>query len=337
MLALLFTMGVPKLIGLLLNSDIELWADTDETFSRFFQECLGAPDLCALVKHSDDAATLEAMVYEKFEELKFRPVASDEGVLIDSSFLQTFIRPSLYRPVRWTLLAGALDGLLSGNLTQTLEFAGLILTDGGNAQNGNGVTDAPYGIHCSDKNMRRDSLDELLPGMHSQWETSRILGDFTVYLSTSCAQWQIEPKERYEAGFHNIKTKNPLLVIGNTLDPATPIRSAFNISAGFEDSVVLTQNGYGVSPCALPQANVARLTIDEQHCSSSQPSICTSRAIQQYFKDGTLPEPDTVCEVDVPTFIDVPFMKQWYDLLPELGYQPEPPTNSTRRAAALTI
>ena len=63
-------------------------------------------------------------------------------------------------------------------------------------------------------------------------------------------------QERYEAGFNHIKTRNPLFVIGNTLDPATSIRAAFNISAGFEDSVVLTQDGYGVShhlsPSSIP-------------------------------------------------------------------------------------
>ena len=199
------------------------------------------------MKHSDDAATLESIFWEKFEELKLRPVASDEGVLIDSTFLQAFIRPSLYRSVRWTMLAGALDGLLSGNLTQTLEFAAMIFADGGEAHNGEGQTDAPYGIHCADKNVRADNLDDVLPQIHSQWKASRIMGDFTSYLYTACAQWKIEPKERYEAGFDNIKTKNPLLVIGNSFDPATPLRSAFNISAGFEDSVVLTQDGYGVS------------------------------------------------------------------------------------------
>ena len=236
---------ITELTDILTSSDIEIWADTDATFSRFFQECVDAPELCPLVKYSDDAATLETMIYDKLEELKFRPVAY-EGAIVDYSLVQSFIRPSLYRPVRWTLLAAALDGLLSGNLTQALESAGAILLDGGDAHSSNVETDSAYGIHCSDKSVRTDNLDELLPQMHRQWKASRSLGDFTSYLSVSCAQWKLEPRERYEAGFNHIKTKNPLLVIGNTLDPATSIRAAFNISAGFEDSVVLTQDGYGV-------------------------------------------------------------------------------------------
>ena len=244
-----------KLTDIPTYSDIEIWADTDATFSRFFEECVGAPELCPLVQYSDDAATLEAMIYDKLEELKFRPVAY-EGAIVDYSLVQSFIRPSLYRPVRWTLLAGALDGLLSGNLTQALEFAAAILTDGGDAHSSNVETDSAYGIHCSDKKVRTDNLDEILPQMHKQWEASKSLGDFTSYLSTSCAQWKLEPRERYEAGFNHIKTRNPLFVIGNTLDPATSIRAAFNISAGFEDSVVLTQDGYGVShhlsPSSIP-------------------------------------------------------------------------------------
>lgn len=179
--------------------------------------------------------------------MKFRPIAAG-GATISSTLLKSIIRPSLYRPGRWTLLGGALDSLLSGDYTQFYSYAAAILADGGEAHNGGVETDAPFGIHCSDKNFRRDNLDDFLPELHKQWGQSKVLGDFTTFLASSCAQWDIEPKERYEGGFSSIKTRKPLLVIGNTFDPATSIKSAFNISAGFEDSVVLTQDGYGVSP-----------------------------------------------------------------------------------------
>lgn len=239
-----------KLTIILIYSDIEAWADTDGTFSEFFKECVKSPELCPLAQHSDSAAALEETIYNKLEELKFRPIPAG-GAVIDSTLLQSVIRPSLYRPGRWTLLGGALHSLLSGDYMDFYSYAAAILADGGEAHNGGVATDAPFGIHCSDKNFRRDNLDDFLPELHKQWDQSKVLGDFTTFLASSCAQWDIEPKERYEGGFCGIKTRKPLLVVGNTFDPATSIKSAFNISAGFEDSVVLTQDGYGVSPCSF--------------------------------------------------------------------------------------
>jgi len=48
-------------------------------------------------------------------------------------------------------------------------------------------------------------------------------------------------------GDFRVKTKNPVLLIGSTYDPVTPIASAHNVSAGFEGSVVLERGGFGVS------------------------------------------------------------------------------------------
>lgn len=67
-----------------------------------------------------------------------------------------------------------------------------------------------------------------------------------VFLYATCAQWKIEPKERYTGDF-NVKTKHPVLFIGNTNDGLTPLVSAKNVSSTFEGSVVLTVDGYGVS------------------------------------------------------------------------------------------
>lgn len=51
-----------------------------------------------------------------------------------------------------------------------------------------------------------------------------------------------------------------------------------------------------------------------QHGSSAQTSVCTTKAIHDYFVSGKLPEPGTVCEPDLPFFdLDV----KWSDVIPE--------------------
>ncbi|KIP05919.1 hypothetical protein PHLGIDRAFT_73444, partial [Phlebiopsis gigantea 11061_1 CR5-6] len=78
-------------------------------------------------------------------------------------------------------------------------------------------------------------------------------------------------------------TSSPILLIGNTLDPVTPIAGARNMSSGFAGSVMLQQNSTG-------------------HSTLSGFSTCTALAIHAYFANGTLPAPDTVCQPDTAIF-----------------------------------
>ena len=78
-------------------------------------------------------------------------------------------------------------------------------------------------------------------------------------------------------------TSHPLLMIGNTADPVTPLKFAKKMAKGFEGAVALTQDSSG-------------------HCSISAYSNCTVGYIRQYFQTGELPPPDTVCKAD-----EIPF------------------------------
>ena len=127
-------------------------------------------------------------------------------------------------------------------------------------------------------------MTELVPTLRDFEEKSWIIGDeesTAIYMS--CAAWQMQAKEVYAGGFQGLKTKNPLLFLGSPFDPLTPLPSARNTSAAFKGSAVLQHNGYG-------------------HCSISQPSLCSAKAVRAYFRDGSLPDPGTVCEPSVPIF-----------------------------------
>jgi len=92
----------------------------------------------------------------------------------------------------------------------------------------------------------------------------------------ACVGWPKFPKDHFRGPFV-ANTSHPILLIGNTADPVTPLWAAKNVSKGFNNSIVLTQDSPG-------------------HCSISAPSLCTQTYIRNYFIHGTLPEPGTVCK-----------------------------------------
>ena len=66
----------------------------------------------------------------------------------------------------------------------------------------------------------------------------------------TCVQWRMDAAERY-AGNFTAKTNNPILLVHSEYDPATWLQAAYQVSEGYEGSVVLKYNGHGVSAPSL--------------------------------------------------------------------------------------
>lgn len=188
------------------------------------------------------AEELEESVLELIESLKYNPIPLKTSVL-DYTGIKLLIAQSLYSTATWPSNTLLIDKVLQGNITDEIAQAWektITVTPDMIAE-----TLGLYGIHCSDRFARASSLEEFMPAVEKLHSTSVIMGDNSDALSMTCAEWKFEAKERYDGDFQ-VATKNPVLFIGNTYDGHTPIASAFNVSSGFEDSVVLEVNGYGV-------------------------------------------------------------------------------------------
>ncbi|KAL2810536.1 TAP-like protein-domain-containing protein [Aspergillus granulosus] len=278
--------------------EIELWADADRTFFNMLIECLRTPDLCALGSRRTKAVDLEKDIYNLIDDLREEPVVSGT-TLIDSSTVITFIRFALYDTASFPGLAAGLEALLSGNPTEFADIyndfvnSGRILT----------ITadDSPFAITCGDKDLPEQTFAEMQPVFKALEKESRLLGSNGHILASICQNWDIQAKERYTGNFE-ATTRHPMLIVGNTFDSATSLQSAVNVSASFEGSVVLEHGGFG-------------------HGSTIHGSACTINAIRDYFTNGTLPKPGTVCEVNYP-----PFQQDMTidNVLINLGYLPEP-------------
>ncbi|KAF7623816.1 hypothetical protein AFLA_007539 [Aspergillus flavus NRRL3357] len=122
-------------------------------------------------------------------------------------------------------------------------------------------------------------MSDVLPYSNVRASLSRIASD-GANTDMRCAQWnkKMYAKERYTGDF-DVKTPHPVLVLSNRYDPSTPLAAAKNLTATFEGSVLLEQNGYG-------------------HTTLSVPSLCTAKVVRAYFSNGTLPAEGTICEID---------------------------------------
>jgi len=222
-----------------ISSDIEKFTDADKVFSGFVKGCVAAPQNCALAGKNATAAELEKSVYDFLEYLKYNPLVLD-GAIIDYSAVKSAILGLLYGPGSWPLLAIGLHGVMTRNVTELR-----VLTDAAETLSNPFLYEYLAGIQCSDKKPRVSALSDMLPFVNELYNQS-YFADVQTMVFSWCANWKFEAKERYSGDFQ-VKTRSPLLVIGNTYDPVTPLASALNVSHGFEGSVVLQHDGYGVS------------------------------------------------------------------------------------------
>jgi len=228
---------------LLFHSEVELFTDTDAVLAGFCSGCVADPDHCPVARNRT-ASELQDAIFTLLENVKQNPIVvpvAGSGFLADYSIIKSLTFGILYSPAAWHSYAAVLDGLLEGNLSGVSDYFNALISAPA------GVSDeAEFGIKCSDKIPRASHLVDVLPEIEARHQRSRIGGDTADVVTMGCAQWRMEARERYVGDFQ-VRTRNPMLVIGNTFDPVTPLVSARNASSGFEGSVLLQHDGYGVS------------------------------------------------------------------------------------------
>jgi pimeloyl-ACP methyl ester carboxylesterase len=132
--------------------------------------------------------------------------------------------------------------------------------------------------------------DTVNPRSESAWAAAGAAQDLVApyfgrswtWSAEQCASWKLPSKGRY-LGPYNKATSAPVLMIGNTYDPATPYSGAQAAAAAIPKARLLTINGYG-------------------HTSLAAPSACANAAFDKYTLTGRVPARGTVCEQDVAPF-----------------------------------
>ncbi|KAF5361716.1 hypothetical protein D9758_007284 [Tetrapyrgos nigripes] len=272
------------------NLDLaSLIEDADKTMQAFFDGCYSAgPENCAF--YASSPAEIEANLNDIYDSLRSQPMpvfSGDTYGVLTYDQLRSLIFGVLYFPTNFPFLAQGLAELQAGNATSFYQafLAGVASEDA--------AVEAPVAIHCSDAeplNLTATDMREYMGNINS---TFAGMGALPVFMNR-CTM-EISPRTslqrqalstlsllltQYLSGPVGAKnTSFPLLIIGNTADPITPLAAAKKTSSVFPGSVLLTLDSPG-------------------HTSAFVPSNCTQQYIGAYFSNGTLPEEGIVCSLD---------------------------------------
>ena len=211
---------------------------------------------------------LNEVLQELLDDPKYLPVGAPTYVPYKQppvSFYEDIKRgifENLYAPVKFPSLAAELSLVLSRNFSR---YENAKATNQSISKWNEGEM-AFWGIACSDAGFRAGSPEDMYSLVAAQENVSSFADIFMPQI-WPCAQWRMQAAERYTGNFM-AKTSFPLLFTNGLYDPVTPLSSAFNASAGFEGSVVLTHNGHGVRQVSSTPAfllSFSRLPCVTQH------------------------------------------------------------------------
>ncbi|KIW96868.1 uncharacterized protein Z519_02259 [Cladophialophora bantiana CBS 173.52] len=248
-------------------------------------------------------------------------VQNDNAYILTYLNMKSIIHIHLYQPIQlWPLLALVLKSLMEQDVYSAIsawkswkswpfpelrDFAPLppnaphipMLSDVFMAKDLPLPTNYPWqlesgiSILCGDgdditSRSKRD-FAEYLDLLQSQ---SPLIGSIWAEITLHCVHWPLanrpSAKNRFTGPFQSNLSDydprgSPLLFIGNTADPVTPVRNAIKMAERHEGSVVFTQDMPG-------------------HCAgTTNPSVCTFGILKRFFAHGELPEAGLVCQAAV--------------------------------------
>jgi pimeloyl-ACP methyl ester carboxylesterase len=132
-----------------------------------------------------------------------------------------------------------------------------------------------------------DSPNPRAPGSYPAqaafgYARSGAFGQYAAWRAELCTQWAALDADRY-TGRWNVPTAHPLLLVGNTTDPATPYTGSLTMERDLASARLLTVDGYG-------------------HTALLNPSSCAQAYESAYLIDGTLPPVGATCQQNQQPF-----------------------------------
>ncbi|MGW2762688.1 alpha/beta hydrolase [Streptomyces sp. NPDC001275] len=238
---------------------------------NFAKDCASKGAKCPIGSSVRD---VEDRIAALLKKLDTNPLSGIFPRRLTRSAATNGIAQALYSKELWAPLTEGLQLAYAGN-GQIL----MLLSDAMNGRNANGeynnLAAANTAINCADQKQRYTPafVEQKLPEFRA---ASPVFGDFLAWGMLSCTQWAV-PGAAAHADV-SAPGSVPILVVGNTGDPATPYGGAKRMAdaLGKGVGIELTWQGQG-------------------HGAYNSKNPCVQNAVNRYLLDGKVPPAGTVC------------------------------------------
>ncbi|MBP2472953.1 pimeloyl-ACP methyl ester carboxylesterase [Crossiella equi] len=232
-----------------LESDRQRAQGFELALRGFLERCELAGEKCAF-----SAGDPRAKFDELRTHLQKQPITLPDGKQLTLSAFTSNTSTAMYASSRFAPLAVALQQAYQvlhpvDARSRSREAVSDFLTRSGNHGKLDATADTPYsgddsfyGVNCIDKPYPRVGL--AYPVIAKIWEKeSTTFGRFQAFDALPCAYWP-GGADRY-AGPWNKKTENPVVVIGNYYDPATPYAFAQRMAQQLGNARLVSVDSFG--------------------------------------------------------------------------------------------
>ncbi|MDN3294625.1 alpha/beta hydrolase [Streptomyces ficellus] len=239
---------------------------------NFAQDCVRRGEACRLP--GSNAQEIEGFIIDLLARLDKKPIQGIGDRKLTQTQATNGIAQALYSKEYWPYLEQGLDEADGGD-------GGLLLalsdSMNGRDQNGNynNLQAANAAINCVDDKARY-SVEQAKAKLPEFRKASPVFGDFLAWGLIGCSQWPVPGTSEHPDV--SAPGAAPIVVIGNTGDPATPYEGAKAMAAalGKGVGVEVTYRGQG-------------------HGAYNSGDACVRRAVDAYLLDGKVPAEGTVC------------------------------------------
>ncbi|WJV46335.1 alpha/beta hydrolase [Streptomyces flavofungini] len=238
---------------------------------NFAEDCASQIDDCPV---GDDAQDVKDRIAKLLKDLDKKPLPALPPRELTQTAATNGIAQALYSKDFWPYLTQGLEDAYDGDGKILMA-----LSDSMNGRSENGeysnIQAANVAINCADDKPRYtpEDVEAKLPEFR---KASTLFGDYLAWGMVNCSGWAVEGA----ADHPDVSAPGaaPVLVIGNTGDPATPYEGARKMveSLGEGVGVELTYKGQG-------------------HGAYDSKNKCVRGAVDGYLLNGTVPKSGTVC------------------------------------------
>ena len=240
----------------------------EQELRQYVADCVSGGN-CFLGGTVDDGI---AKIQQLLADVASTPLPAANGRQLQGGAAFYGVIAPLYSKANWPYLTQALKAAFQGDGSQLLS-----LSDWYTARTAKGYADnsmeALYAITCLDDpwSISADEVKDELPAFE---KASPTFGATFAWSLTGCSGWTPRAEEAQPPV--GAPGANPIVVIGTTRDPVTPLKWAQDLAADLDSGVLVTRDGDG-------------------HTAYDSGNACIIDAVDGYLVEGDVPHNGLAC------------------------------------------